>query len=338
MKRAWVSILLSFALAPALVCGQQPGNNSAVTLAYENGRIENNTYTNECLGFSLAIPDGWQVNSQLLGADGKASHVAKGVLFLLVIDQQKPGSALKRVGLYARDASASAASAQEFVSAAIHGQVTLDPEHRQLVRDTFSVDYGGKHFSRADYKQTLANGTTFYLAFIYTKFRGYYIGGNLAAGSPDELDQSANSLQHISFLEDVPNPKCVMSAAPDNATLGGVPGGVISSKPSPSPSDPATAQRVRISSGVSSGLLIKKVSPQYPDDAKQARIQGQVVLQAEIDKDGNIENLSLISGHPMLAPAAIEAVKQWQYKPYLLNGQPVKVETQVIVNFTLLEH
>jgi TonB family protein len=337
MKRAWLSFVISFALAPALVCAQQPGNDSSTAPAYETGRIENNTYTNDCLGFSLAIPDGWQVNSQLLGADGKASHVAKGVLFLLVIDQQKPGSALKRAGLYARDASASAASAQEFVSAAIHGQVTLDPEHRQLVRDTFSVDYGGKHFSRADYKQTLANGTTFYLAFIYTKFRGHYIGGNLAAGSPDELDQTANSLQRISFLEDVQNPKCVMRGD-DNATTGGVPGGVISSKPTTSTSDPGAVQLVRISSGVSTGLLIRKVAPHYPEDARAARIQGQVVLQAEIDKNGNVENLSLISGHPLLAPAAIEAVKQWQYKPYLLNGQPVKVETQVIVNFTLLEH
>ena len=87
--------------------------------------------------------------------------------------------------------------------------------------------------------------------------------------------------------------------------------------------------------GVSTGLLIRKVQPNYPQLAKQARIQGQVVLQAEISKDGTIQNLQLISGHPMLAPAAIEAVKQWRYKPYLLNGEPVAVETQVVVNFSL---
>ena len=60
-----------------------------------------------------------------------------------------------------------------------------------------------------------------------------------------------------------------------------------------------------------------------------------MILQAEIGKDGAIQNLHLVSGHPMLAPAAIEAVKQWKYKPYLLNGEPVEVETQVQVNFTL---
>jgi protein TonB len=116
--------------------------------------------------------------------------------------------------------------------------------------------------------------------------------------------------------------------------MGGVIGGIISSTPVAVPKV-ATPQRVRVSLGVSQGLLIKKVQPAYPPLARQARIQGTVLLQAEISKEGAIENLRLISGHPMLAPAAIEAVKQWRYKPYMLNGEPVAVETQVQVNFTL---
>jgi protein TonB len=117
-------------------------------------------------------------------------------------------------------------------------------------------------------------------------------------------------------------------------SMGGVIGSVLSSTPTVAPKI-ATPQRVRVSSGVVSGLLLRKVNPTYPPLARQARIQGVVVLQAQISKEGNIENLQLISGHPMLAPAAIEAVKQWKYKPYLLNGEPVEVETQVQVNFTL---
>ncbi|MGD0415511.1 MAG: energy transducer TonB [Terriglobales bacterium] len=116
-------------------------------------------------------------------------------------------------------------------------------------------------------------------------------------------------------------------------SAGGVIGGILSS--TAAVPKVATPQRVRVSSGVSTGLLIKKVTPNYPQLAKQARIQGSVVLQAEISKEGTIQNLQLISGHPMLAPAAIEAVKQWRYKPYLLNGEPVAVETQVVVNFSL---
>jgi protein TonB len=116
--------------------------------------------------------------------------------------------------------------------------------------------------------------------------------------------------------------------------MGGVIGGIISSTPVAVPKV-ATPQRVRVSQGVSAGLLVRKVNPNYPPLARQARIQGQVILRAVISKDGSIENLTLVSGHPMLAPAAIDAVKQWKYKPYLLNGEPVEVDTEVLVNFTL---
>ncbi len=116
--------------------------------------------------------------------------------------------------------------------------------------------------------------------------------------------------------------------------MGGVIGGIINSTPIAVPKV-ATPQRVRVSQGVTQGLLIRKIQPTYPPLARQARIQGSVLLQAEISKDGSIQNLRLISGHPMLAPAAIEAVKQWRYKPYILNGEPVEVETQITVNFTL---
>ena len=116
--------------------------------------------------------------------------------------------------------------------------------------------------------------------------------------------------------------------------MGGVIGGIISSTPVAVPKV-ATPQKVRVSQGVAQGLLIHQVKPNYPALARQARIQGQVVLQATISKDGTIQNLHMISGHPMLAPAAIDAVKQWRYKPYFLNGEPVEVETQITVNFTL---
>ncbi|HEY1660267.1 MAG TPA: TonB family protein [Candidatus Sulfotelmatobacter sp.] len=116
--------------------------------------------------------------------------------------------------------------------------------------------------------------------------------------------------------------------------MGGVIGGIISSTPVAVPKV-ATPQRVRVSAGVTSGLLVRKVNPVYPPLARQARISGTVILRAVISKDGSIENLSLVSGHPMLAPAAIDAVKQWRYKPYLLNGEPVEVDTEVQVNFTL---
>lgn|SRR5512146_599816 len=116
--------------------------------------------------------------------------------------------------------------------------------------------------------------------------------------------------------------------------MGGVIGGIISATPVAVPKA-ATPTRVRVSAGVTEGLLIHKVQPTYPPLARSARIQGQVVLQAVIGKDGTIQGLHAVSGHPMLTPAAIDAVKQWRYKPYFLNGEPVEVDTQITVNFTL---
>ncbi len=95
-----------------------------------------------------------------------------------------------------------------------------------------------------------------------------------------------------------------------------------------------TEIRLRISH-ISEGNLIRKVQPLYPPLARSARIQGTVVLQAIISKQGSIENLKVLSGHPMLVSAAIDAVRQWRYQPYILNNEPVEVETQVTVNFSL---
>lgn len=117
-------------------------------------------------------------------------------------------------------------------------------------------------------------------------------------------------------------------------SLGGVMGGIIGGTPVAVPKQ-AIPNRVRVSAGVQQGNLISQVKPTYPAIAKSARIHGAVVLQAEISKQGTIENLRVISGHPMLVQNALDAVKQWRYKPYLLNGEPVPVETTITVNFTL---
>jgi periplasmic protein TonB len=111
-------------------------------------------------------------------------------------------------------------------------------------------------------------------------------------------------------------------------SLGTGPAPIMPAAPRPAPPP------VRVSH-MSEGDLIHKVLPTYPPLARSARIQGQVVLQAVISKQGVIENLRVLTGHPMLVPAAIEAVRQWRYRPYVLNNEPVEVETQVTVNFSL---
>jgi len=108
---------------------------------------------------------------------------------------------------------------------------------------------------------------------------------------------------------------------------------------SPAPAAPAAAvqppMRINISGGVAQGMLSKRTPPVYPIDAKQQGVSGAVVLHALIDKQGQIANLRVISGPELLQQAALDAVKQWEYRPYLLNGQPVEVETVINVIFTL---
>ena len=114
-------------------------------------------------------------------------------------------------------------------------------------------------------------------------------------------------------------------------SAGGVLGGLISS--TAPPPKVAAPTKLRISSGVAEGNLINKVEPPYPAMAKIAHVQGDVVLQALISKQGSIENLRAVSGHPILIQAAMDAVKQWRYRPYMLNGEPVEVETTITVRF-----
>jgi periplasmic protein TonB len=124
---------------------------------------------------------------------------------------------------------------------------------------------------------------------------------------------------------------------------GGVIGGIISNIPIAAPppppvvkaAAPAAPQRIRVGGNVQEARLSKKVVPTYPPLARSARISGVVRFNAVIGTDGRIQNLQLVSGHPLLVPSAQAAVTQWIYQPTLLNGEPVEVMTQIDVNFTL---
>jgi periplasmic protein TonB len=127
-------------------------------------------------------------------------------------------------------------------------------------------------------------------------------------------------------------------------SMGGVLGGIIGSVPSAAPPPPpppkpvekkVEVQRIKIGGAVQQAKLIRQPKPVYPPLAKQARISGVVHLTAYIARDGTIQRLEVISGHPLLVPAALEAVKQWVYQPTTLNGEPVEVQTTIDVNFTL---
>ena len=124
--------------------------------------------------------------------------------------------------------------------------------------------------------------------------------------------------------------------------VGGIAGGVLGEVLRSTASAPALAKtpspaqkRIRVPAQVAEANLIHDVAPQYPPEAGRERIEGIVVLIAAIAKDGTVRDVRVESGLPLLAQAAIDAVKQWRYKPYLLNGEPVEVDCHIIVNFTL---
>jgi periplasmic protein TonB len=160
--------------------------------------------------------------------------------------------------------------------------------------------------------------------------------------TPPRLVAPGHVPRIISMVTDEPAPelpvgpggtmgKGFSTGAPDGPFMPSI-GGTSAILPTLRP--PPVVRAVRTSSMLE-GNLIRRVEPVYPQMAKNARIQGPVVLAALIDKAGAIENLHALSGHPMLVPAAISAVSQWRYRPYILNSEPIEVETQITVNFVL---
>ena len=124
--------------------------------------------------------------------------------------------------------------------------------------------------------------------------------------------------------------------------IGGIPGGVLSevlrstgSAPVLAKTPAPTPRRIRVPARIAEANLVYDVPPQYPPEAGRARLEGPVVLMAVIGRDGSVKDVRVESGLPILAQAAIDAVKQWRYKPYLIDGEPVEVDSRITINFTL---
>jgi periplasmic protein TonB len=152
-------------------------------------------------------------------------------------------------------------------------------------------------------------------------FNGGAVGARKDGAKPKEI---------LMIKEDEPPP-------PVTAGVAGMGASMLSgaSGPASKIAGPTHGGSPRIPAGVMQGLIVTRVNPVYPPIARAARISGTVTLHAIIGKEGRIERLEAISGPPMLQGAALDAVKHWTYKPFLLNGEPVEVDTTVIVNFNL---
>ena len=132
-------------------------------------------------------------------------------------------------------------------------------------------------------------------------------------------------------------PDVINNSGAAGGIFGGIPGQgiMVGSAAAPPPPKATGPARIKQGGNVTAASIINQTKPTYPPLARQARIQGNVVLHAIIDKDGNVAQLEVISGHPLLVQSALDAVKQWRYKPTLLNGDPVEVDTTITVTFTM---
>jgi protein TonB len=142
--------------------------------------------------------------------------------------------------------------------------------------------------------------------------------------------------KEVAVFKEAELPPDVINSTPQGGVFGGIPGqGLIGGAALPPPPKAAAPARIKQGGQVTAASIINQTRPVYPPLARQARIQGNVVLHAIIDKDGKVAQLEVISGHPLLVQAALDAVKQWRYKPTQLNGDPVEVDTTITVTFTM---
>jgi periplasmic protein TonB len=145
--------------------------------------------------------------------------------------------------------------------------------------------------------------------------------------------------KEVAVFKEAELPPDVINNSNNGGVFGGIPGqGIIGGSGGPAlPPPPKAAAPARIKQGgnVTAASIVTQTRPVYPALARQARIQGNVVLHAIIDKDGKVAQLEVVTGHPLLVQSALDAVKQWRYKPTLLNGDPVEVDTTITVTFTM---
>lgn len=152
--------------------------------------------------------------------------------------------------------------------------------------------------------------------------------------APARIPTRINPLSDAPPAPDIPSPGTGQTAS--DTGFDGLVASIGASGPPPPPAvKPKPTGPVTIGGKVAEANVIYSVRPVYPQLAKAARIQGAVEFTATISKQGTIENLTLVRGHPLLVNAAREAVSQWKYRPTLPNGQPVEVVTDITVNFTL---
>ncbi len=283
------------------------------------GTFREYTYSNEYFNFAYPLSRDWVRETDLMRKRVSEEGKSPGIYVLLaavhVPQHTAPLEADSSFVLYAVPAPAGTGGCETRLErAADEFRQDKKAKEKGLVSDLNIV---GLAFKRADFdfRENPSNRT-----FLCTQSRDYLLQWTIVGLSKTAIEGV------ISTLNSIRTAQLISSEARSNS--------LIPNLLPPGRNAPEIV-RVRVAAGVSQGMVVKKVQPIYPDAAKRERIQGKVRVRAVINKTGDITDLEVIEGPIELVVSAVNAVRQWKYRPYVLNGEPVEVNTEITVIYQL---
>lgn len=292
--RLWLVSSCVFALSLVAFC-QSPDPTSENTPS--PGQFSNSIYRNSDLGVTYILSNEWQDNTS---GSGSSTILAAGSRILLVADRSAGLMSVDRIVLAALSTEHLTSDLQHFVES--FSQHSAQNDGSELFNAGAVLDVGGRKFYRADSKKAGVL-STLYRTYIGTEIQGYFLVWTFASFSDSHLQEMVNTLKTVSI-------------APDKEFR------FRDSYPSPAVYEKDMRQ-----------WLLKKVQPVYSEKMIRDNIAGDVVLGLVVGPDGRVRKTRIISGLAPACEAAIQAAMQWKYKPYLLEGRPVTVETEITIHF-----
>jgi protein TonB len=282
------------------------------------GTFKDDAYSNDVLDIHYPLSRDWVRETEIMRKQAAADPLPLGTYVLLaavhIPQHTAPLEADSSFVLSALDSGpGSRESCDKYIQALAAG--ILSSKQGKQKGDVFKSTMAGRDFYRADFE---FNSDPRHRAFICTQSKGHLLQWNIGGVSKNAIDAAASTLN---LIQSSPPPSSTPSAS--DAALK-----TLLSSTTPS-------SRVRVSLGVTSGMVIRKVQPIYPLQARRARIQGTVRMSAVISKNGDVVDIEVIEGPIELVVSAVNAVRQWKYRPYVIKGEPVEVDTQLTVNYTI---
>ncbi len=282
------------------------------------GTFKDEAYSNDFLDIQYPLSRDWVRETEIMRKKAAADAQPPGTYVLLaavhIPQHTAPLEADSSFVLSALDGGPGSRESCDKYIQALGAGIHSSKQGKQK-GDVSKSTISGRDFYRADFE---FNSEARHRAFICTQSKGYLLQWNIVGLSKNAIDAAASTLN---LIQSTTPPNSAPSAS--DAAL------------KPALNGPALPSRVRVSQGVTTGMVVKKVQPIYPEQARQARIQGTVRMSAIISKAGEVVDIEVIEGPIELVVSAVNAVRQWKYRPYLIKGEPVEVDTQLTVNYTL---